>query len=93
MAPSLPSGKRVAMYPMANWGGTVSILLDDGDGSFGAAADFAAGVALTFVAVGDFNGDGYLDLALAGAYDDTVSILINGCHVAATAICRTQARR
>ncbi len=57
--------------------GTVSILLGDGTGSFSAAATspITVGVNPRFVAAGDFNGDGSLDLAVANFNDDTVTIL------------------
>src|SRR5262249_22713340 len=56
-------------------GGTVSILLGNGDGSFQAAQDYATGYAPAAVAVGDFNGDGSLDLAVLNGFPYTVSIL------------------
>src|SRR5208337_2169058 len=40
------------------------------------ASSPATGEAPTFVAVGDFNGDGNLDLAVANGTDDTLSILL-----------------
>src|SRR5206468_11154933 len=49
---------------------TGSILLGTGTGSFGAKTDFSTGRASS-VAVGDFNGDGKLDLAAA---DDRKSV-------------------
>ena len=45
--------------------GTVSILLGDGTGSFTPAATLPVGYSPYAVAVGDFNGDGVLDLAVA----------------------------
>jgi hypothetical protein len=54
---------------------TVSILLGTGTGSFGAKTDFGTGRGSNSVAVGDFNGDGKLDLAVAGG-SATVSILL-----------------
>lgn len=44
--------------------GTVSVLLGNGDGTFQFHRDFAAGLVPNGVAVGDFNGDGKLDLAV-----------------------------
>src|SRR2546421_1183784 len=54
---------------------TVSILLGTGTGSFGAKTDFSTGRASSSVAVGDFNGDGKLDLAVAG-FGDTAATLL-----------------
>jgi hypothetical protein len=62
--------------------GQVSILLGNGDGTFQAAVPFPAGTGSSyFVATGDFNGDGNLDLAVAeqtGASSDVVILLGNG---------------
>jgi hypothetical protein len=60
-----------------NTSGSVSILLNQGNGTFlGAAAPtYATGAGPTAVAVHDFNGDGKLDLAVANATAATVSIL------------------
>src|SRR5262249_12657897 len=44
-------------------GNTVSVLLGDGRGGFGAANHFAAGTNPVSLAVGDFNNDRNLDLA------------------------------
>ena len=44
---------------------SVSILLGNGDGTFKPAANFKAGSVPYALAVGDFNGDGRLDLAVA----------------------------
>src|SRR5713101_2887005 len=44
--------------------------------SFGAKTDFGTGSFPFSVAVGDFNGDGKLDLAVANFSGDTVSILL-----------------
>jgi hypothetical protein len=59
--------------------GGVSVLLGNGDGTFQAPLNFAIGSLSTSVAVGDFNGDKVLDLAVAdaGSYDILV-LLGNG---------------
>jgi hypothetical protein len=59
----------------------VSILLGNGDGTFGAAQKFPVGSYPQSVAVGDFNGDGKLDLAVANTgprpfTDSSVSVLL-----------------
>src|SRR5262245_5673839 len=50
---------------VANGGGTVSVLLGNGPGSFGPARSFFVGEGASSVAVGDFNGDRHQDLAVA----------------------------
>ncbi len=55
---------------------SVSILLGNGDGTFGTAQDFVTGTDVRAIAVGDFNGDGKLDLATANNASGTVSILL-----------------
>jgi hypothetical protein len=61
-----------------NGNGRVSILLGNGDGTFQAAQHFPVGRDPSSVAVGDFNGDGRLDLAVANRdyIQGTVSILL-----------------
>src|SRR2546426_1197574 len=56
--------------------GTVSVLLGNGDGTFLAAPTFAAGNYPSSVAVGDVNGDGRLDLAVANTRSNDVSVLL-----------------
>src|SRR5205814_4672186 len=52
------------------------VLLGTGTGSFNAASNFAAGTNPFSVAVGDFNGDRNLDLAVANDNSANVSILL-----------------
>src|SRR5262249_53327804 len=47
--------------------GAVSILLGNDDGTFQAAVNYAVGPSPTDVTVGDFNGDGKLDLVVTAA--------------------------
>jgi RHS repeat-associated protein len=56
-------------------GHTVSVLMGNGDGSFRAAVPYVTGTSPYGVVVGDFNGDGKPDLAVANFGDNTVSIL------------------
>ncbi len=56
--------------------GTVSVLLGNGDGSFQPAQTFQTPSDPVFVAVGDFNGDGILDLAVSGYASGFVSVLL-----------------
>jgi hypothetical protein len=57
-------------------GGTVNVWLGNGDGTFQAAQSYAAGANPRSVAVGDFNGDGFPDLALAD-YLSNMIVLLN----------------
>jgi len=56
--------------------GTVSIFLGNGDGTFQPKVDYSTSSGPASVAVGDFNGDGNLDLAVANLADGTVSIFL-----------------
>ena len=62
--------------PLPTTTDNVSILLGDGAGNFSAATNFAAGDYPYSVAVGDFNGDGKQDLAVANFSSGNVSILL-----------------
>src|SRR5678815_6174792 len=53
-----------------------SILLGDGTGHFSAATNFGVGIGPFSVVVGDFNGDGNQDLAVANLGSSNVSILL-----------------
>ena len=56
--------------------GTVDILLGNGAGTFGAPIASPAVLDPSAVAVGDFNGDGKLDLVFTNYLADTVSVLL-----------------
>jgi hypothetical protein len=60
--------------------GTVSVLLGDGHGGFGVPTSYPAGTEPDSVAVGDFNHDGNLDLAVANDYSSNVSVLLGDGH-------------
>ena len=59
---------------------TASILLGDGKGGFAPNVEVPTGVQGRAITAGDFNGDGYPDLAVANLGDDTTSILLNNGH-------------
>jgi type II secretory pathway component GspD/PulD (secretin) len=76
------TGKGIVDLAVANHAtgtggdGTVSILLGNGDGTFGTQTTFAAGNGPAGIATADFNGDGHADLAVANQADGTASILL-----------------
>ncbi len=57
--------------------GDVSVLLGNGDGTFAADVIFGAGDFPQSVAIGDLDGDGDADLAVANFGSDNVSVLLN----------------
>jgi len=68
-------GKLDAAVPQ-NTGNSVSVLLGNGDGTFGPAVNYGVGSNPNCVVAGDFNGDGKLDLATVNTSDNTISILL-----------------
>jgi hypothetical protein len=54
----------------------VSVLLGNGDGTFQPAVNYPVGSGARSVTVGDFNGDGKLDLAVANLSDNNVTTLL-----------------
>jgi len=69
-------GKHDLIAPNLSNNGTVSVLLGTEAGAFTPPVTAAVGAWPAGVAVGDFNGDGWLDAATAN-YAGTVSVLIN----------------
>src|SRR5208282_3535341 len=55
---------------------SVSILLGNGDGTFQAARTFTVGLQPTDFVLGDFDGDGNLDIAVANRTEKHVSVLL-----------------
>src|SRR6266581_1323805 len=55
---------------------TVTVLLGNGNGTFRPAPSLTVGNGPAGVAVGDFNGDGKPDLAVANLNDNTLSVLL-----------------
>ncbi|HEY7329541.1 MAG TPA: FG-GAP-like repeat-containing protein [Gemmataceae bacterium] len=58
-------------------GGSVSVLLGNGDGTLQAPQIFAVGISPRNVAVGDFNGDGRTDFAVGNYMSGTLSVFMN----------------
>src|SRR5262249_14693957 len=58
------------------YGSSVSVLLGNGDGTFDPAIASATGYGPLSLAVGDFDGDGNLDLVTANFYGPDVSVLL-----------------
>ena len=58
--------------------GSVAVLLGNGDGTFGAPITYSPSVYPSWTAVGDFNGDGYPDLAVTQVLDGhSVKVMLN----------------
>jgi hypothetical protein len=57
--------------------GSVLIMQSDGAGGFSSSQQIAVGANPQAVTAGDFDNDGHLDLAIANAGDDSVSVLEN----------------
>ncbi len=56
--------------------GFVAVLLGNGDGTFQPAVEYTAGGVPDYVALGDFNKDGKIDLVVANSSSNNVSILL-----------------
>jgi len=57
--------------------GTVSVLLNHGDGSFAASVTYPAGSEPVALAMADLDGDGFPDLVVADLSGDSVQVLLN----------------
>jgi len=57
-------------------GGSVTVLLGNGDGTFQTAVSYPSGSDCTSIVAGDFNGDGKTDLAVVNTYEETISVFL-----------------
>jgi len=57
--------------------GDVSVLLNNGDGTFASESRFDAGDEPSGIDVGDLDGDGQLDIVVSNSRSDDVSVLLN----------------
>jgi hypothetical protein len=58
-------------------GGTVSVLLGKGDGTFASAVNHVVGKNLASVVLADFNADGHIDIATSDVASGNVAVLLN----------------
>jgi hypothetical protein len=66
---------------------SVSVLLGNGNGTFGNPTNYYTGIIPTSIAIGDVNGDGKLDLVTANFFSNSVSVFLgngNGTFAPAT---------
>jgi PPE-repeat protein len=59
---------------------TISVLLNNGNGTFGTNQDFWTGITPRSVAIGDLNGDTRPDLVVANGTSNAVSVLLGDGH-------------
>jgi hypothetical protein len=59
------------------FGGGVSVLLNNGDGTFAPLTNYPTGSYAAGIAVADYNGDGFPDIVVANAFSNTISVLRN----------------
>jgi hypothetical protein len=83
------TGKGKLDLAVANGGANigsnnVSVLLGNGDGTFQPAVNYPIDGMAVGITVGDFNGDGYPDLAVGNSYTNSVSVLLNKGHGSGT---------
>jgi hypothetical protein len=71
------NGDGILDLAAANQGNNnVSILLGNGDGTFGNPTNFAVGTSPLSIVAADVNGDGKLDLAVSNSGSSSISILL-----------------
>ena len=77
--PDLVATNTANSYPTCCHTGddTVSVLVGTGGGAFGTAATYTVGIAPFAAALGDFDGDGDLDLATANWHSGNLTVLTN----------------
>jgi hypothetical protein len=66
----------ITQAPTTYVGGTVSVLLGNGDGTFQPQVTYSVGIDPQAIVAGDFTGDGRTDLAVANASSIDVSVLL-----------------
>ena len=66
---------RIDAVSVSESAGSISVILGNGDGTFGQRTDYPVGQEPWFVAAGDWNQDGHVDLAVANLRSNTLSIL------------------
>jgi hypothetical protein len=72
------NGKPILDLAVASeYSNSVSVLMNNGDGTFQNAVNHVVGSYPVSLAVGDFNGDGKLDLVTANAAGNNVSVLLS----------------
>jgi hypothetical protein len=74
--PDLAIANLCISDPTCQSDSTVSILLGNGDGTFQPQQSYAVGQDPSYIAVFDFNGDGFPDLAVTNTTGNTVSVLL-----------------
>ena len=67
----------LAVASGAGMGGLVIVLMNRGNGTFAGPVNYAAGQSADDVVVGDFNGDGWADLAAADGLGSNVNVFLN----------------
>src|SRR5436853_1589626 len=69
-------GMLDVIFVRPTWPGTVQLLLNQGDGRFQIGAQYTVGDGAHKVSVADVNGDGKLDVVVACAMSDNLSVLM-----------------